>query len=62
LITSLINFLIVAAVVYFLVVLPTNRLLRLRQRHAEPEVQATPEDIALLAEIRDLLREQSNRR
>jgi large conductance mechanosensitive channel len=54
-ITAVINFLIVAAVVYFLVVAPMNALLERRKRGEEPEVEATPEDIALLQEIRDLL-------
>jgi large conductance mechanosensitive channel len=54
-ITAAINFVIVAAVVYFLVVMPMNKLLERRKRGEEPEVVATPEDIALLQEIRDLL-------
>jgi large conductance mechanosensitive channel len=54
-ITATINFLIVAAVVYFLVIVPLNALLERRKRGEEPEVVATPEDIALLQEIRDLL-------
>ncbi len=57
-ITAAINFALVAAVVYFLVVTPVNALLERRRRGHEPEVTATPEDIALLQEIRDLLREQ----
>jgi large conductance mechanosensitive channel len=54
-INAVINFLIVAAVVYFLIVLPMNKLLARRRRGEVPEVAATPEDIALLREIRDLL-------
>lgn len=54
-ITALINFLIVAAIVYFFVVAPMNALLERRKRGEEPEMDATPEDIALLQEIRDLL-------
>lgn len=50
-----ITFLITAAVVYFLVVVPLNALLERRKRGEVPEVTATPEDIALLQEIRDLL-------
>jgi large conductance mechanosensitive channel len=52
-----VNFLVVAAVLYFLVVLPTNAFLRRRREGKEPELKATPEDIALLQEIRDLLRD-----
>ena len=55
-INALINFLIVAAVVYFVVVLPMNKLAERRKRGQEPEVEAPTEDIALLQEIRDLLR------
>ncbi|MCW2667135.1 MAG: large conductance mechanosensitive channel protein [Frankiales bacterium] len=57
-ITALINFVIVAAVVYVVVVVPVTRLLERRRTGEEPEVVATPEDIALLQEIRDLLKAQ----
>jgi large conductance mechanosensitive channel len=59
LITALINFVIVAAVVYFLVVLPINILQERRKRGVEPEPSAPAEDILLLQQIRDLLAEQS---
>ncbi|SDQ66113.1 large conductance mechanosensitive channel protein MscL [Quadrisphaera sp. DSM 44207] len=55
---ALLQFLIVSAVLYFLVLRPTNRLLQRRARGEEPEPVATPEDVALLREIRDLLRAQ----
>jgi large conductance mechanosensitive channel len=55
-INALINFLIVAGVVYFVVVLPMNALAERRKRGQEPETQAPAEDVALLQEIRDLLR------
>lgn len=54
-ITALINFIIVAAIIYFLIVLPMNKLLELRRGRTSDEVPSTPEDIALLTEIRDLL-------
>jgi large conductance mechanosensitive channel len=57
-ITAVINFLIVAAVVYFLVVTPMNLLAERRKRGEEPEPQAPSEDIVLLQEIRDLLRQR----
>jgi len=57
-VTALINFAIVAAAVYFLVVVPVNRLMALRKRGDEPEVSAPSEDIVLLQEIRDLLRQR----
>lgn len=52
-ITALISFLILAAVVYFLVVTPYNAL---QERMSRGEEAAPPApDIALLTEIRDLL-------
>jgi large conductance mechanosensitive channel len=57
--TALINFVIVAAVVYFLVVVPMNYLAERRKRGEEPEPQAPAEDIVLLQEIRDLLRQRT---
>ncbi len=54
-ITAAINFLIVAAVVYFVIVLPLNKLKERRTRGEEPG-PAEPTDVELLAEIRDLLR------
>ena len=55
-INAVLSFLIVAAVVYFLVVVPMNRLLARRRRGEEPPPEPT-EDILLLRQIRDLLRE-----
>ncbi|MGH8893684.1 MAG: large conductance mechanosensitive channel protein MscL [Actinomycetes bacterium] len=57
-INALINFVIVAAVIYFVVVVPVNRLMERRKRGEEPEVAAPSEDILLLQEIRDLLRQR----
>lgn len=53
-----INFLIAAAVIYFLIVVPMNLLMERRRRGEEPEPAAPAEDIALLTEIRDLLRDR----
>ena len=60
-ITALITFVLTAAVLYFLVVLPYNRLneLRLRDEAAQEEPATTVTSEELLAEIRDLLRAQS---
>ena len=55
-INALIYFFIVAAVVYFVVVVPVNNLMERRKRGEEPEVAAPTEEIILLQEIRDLLR------
>jgi large conductance mechanosensitive channel len=57
-ISAAINFAIVAAVVYFLIVVPMNLLQERRRRGEEPEPAAPAEDILLLQEIRDLLRER----
>lgn len=54
-ITAAINFLIVAAVVYFVIVLPLNTLKERRKKGEEPG-PAEPTDVELLIEIRDLLR------
>jgi large conductance mechanosensitive channel len=59
-ITAAINFLIVAAVVYFLIVFPLNSLKERRKRGEEPG-PAEPTDVELLKEIRDLLRAQQQR-
>jgi large conductance mechanosensitive channel len=58
-INALINFVIVAAVVYFFVVVPVNNLAERRKSGEEPEVEAPSEDILLLQEIRDLLRQRN---
>jgi len=49
---ALINFIFIAAAVYFLIVLPMNKL---RERSAKPEEAAGPTEVELLAEIRDSL-------
>ena len=58
LINAVIGFLIVAAVIFFLIVRPLNKLAERRRTGAEPEPAARPDDVLLLEEIRDLLREQ----
>ncbi len=56
-VTALINFLIVAAALYFLVVLPMNRLAA-RRKVDEVEPEAPSEDVRVLTEIRDILAAQ----
>jgi large conductance mechanosensitive channel len=58
-INALINFVIVAAAVYFFVVVPVNKLSARRKSGEEPEVESPSEDILLLQEIRDLLRQRN---
>lgn len=53
---ELINFLFVAAAIYFLVVLPLNKLNERRRRGEEPEADTLTTDQELLTEIRDALR------
>ena len=55
-INALIVFLITAAVVYFVFVLPLNKLAERRKAGIEPEPEAPSEEIVLLQEIRDELR------
>ena len=55
-ITAVINFLIVAAVVYFVIVLPLNTI-KARRKRGEESGPAEPTDVELLAQIRDLLAE-----
>jgi len=50
--TALVSFLILAAVVYFLIVVPYTKA---KDRYFPAEESGTPADIALLEEIRDLL-------
>ena len=58
-ITALMTFLIVAAAIYFVVVLPLNKLAERRARGIVPETQAPSEEVALLTEIRDSLKARS---
>lgn len=59
-VNAVINFVIVAGAVYFFVVVPVNHLTARRKTGEEPEVQSPSEDILLLQEIRDLLRQRSS--
>jgi large conductance mechanosensitive channel len=54
--TALINFLLVAAAVYFVLIAPMNKYRELRARGEEEEPEAPPEDLLVLQEIRDLIR------
>ena len=56
-ITAAINFVIVAAVIYFAIVLPVN-VIQERRRRGEETGPAEPTEVELLAEIRDLLSAQ----
>jgi large conductance mechanosensitive channel len=54
-ITAVISFLIIAAVVYFLIVMPYTKA---KERYFPSPEPGTPEDVKLLQEIRDLLAAQ----
>lgn len=56
---AIINFILVAAAIYFVIIVPMNRLMALRKTGEAPEPVAPSEDVILLQEIRDLLRNQS---
>jgi large conductance mechanosensitive channel len=56
--TALISFVILAAIVYFLIVVPYTKA---KQRYFPTEDEGTPADVALLEEIRDLLRADGGR-
>ncbi|BCW08531.1 MULTISPECIES: large conductance mechanosensitive channel protein MscL [Micrococcaceae] len=58
--TAMVTFVITAAVVYFIFVAPMNKInsmVKNRLSTEEPEEEPLPADTALLAEIRDLLKE-----
>jgi large conductance mechanosensitive channel len=62
-INALIFFLITAAMIYFFVVAPFNAFEERRRRGQGPvDPPAPPDDIVLLTEIRDLLRDRQDRR
>jgi large conductance mechanosensitive channel len=57
-IAAAINFVLVAAIVYLVFVLPIQTIKKRRERGEEPG-PAEPTDVELLAEIRDLLKAQT---
>lgn len=62
-ITAVINFLIIAAVVYFVFVMPMTKIMERRRRNLpRDENLPQPTDVEVLLEIRDLLRTQAGAR
>ncbi len=57
-VNAVINLLIVAAVLYFLIIVPMNRIKARTAKPAAPVIVSDPEDLVVLREIRDLLRER----
>lgn len=63
-ITALVNFILIALAVYFLIVVPMNKMNELakRKKNIEDPSPAEPTDVELLVEIRDLLRTSAESR
>ncbi|HET7475373.1 MAG TPA: large conductance mechanosensitive channel protein MscL [Dermatophilaceae bacterium] len=55
-VNAIVVFVLTAAVVYFIFVLPMNRFAELRKRGIEPEPDKPSEEILLLTDIRDAVR------
>ncbi|NKE09563.1 MULTISPECIES: large conductance mechanosensitive channel protein MscL [Kocuria] len=55
--TVIVNFLIIAAALYFVVVMPMNKMIEARNRRLgiDPDEEEVEPNVALLTEIRDLL-------
>jgi large conductance mechanosensitive channel len=58
LITAVVNLFIIAFALYFFIVIPMNALQKKKKEVPQPPA-ATPADIQLLTEIRDLLKKQT---
>ena len=59
LLTAIINFLLVAAVVYFFIVAPMNKFNKMREAKLETPAEEEVTEADLLTEIRDLLAQQT---
>jgi large conductance mechanosensitive channel len=59
LLIPLVNFVCVGAGIYFMVVMPLNKLAERRARGVEPKTEAPSEEVALLTEIRDSMQARS---
>ena len=59
--TAVVNFLLIAAAVYFIIVMPMNKLIERRDRNLnlQEKVEEVDPQVALLTEIRDNLRQRS---
>ena len=57
LLTQVVNFLLIAAAIYFVVIVPMNKMLAARNKvlGIDPEPEPLEPDVQLLTEIRDLL-------
>ncbi len=59
LLTALVNFLLIAAAIYFVIILPMNKMIEARNRKLGAVEEAPEENIMLLREIRDQLKAQT---
>ena len=57
--TEVLNFVLIALAIYFLVVVPMNALAARRKAKEEPAVEDGPTEIELLTEIRDALNKRA---
>ena len=58
---AILSFVIIAAVIYFLVVVPMNRIMERTRRQTETSAPPAPtKEEVLLAEIRDLLKQRTS--
>jgi large conductance mechanosensitive channel len=60
-ISAIISFLITAAVVFFVIIKPVNRLSEMLKKEEAKAPPPPPADVLLLAEIRDLLKAQGGK-
>jgi large conductance mechanosensitive channel len=60
-INALINLIIIAGVIYFVIVVPLNEMARRRAKGAEADSPAPSDETVLLTEIRDLLAARQRR-
>lgn len=61
-VNAMINFLIVAAVLYFIIVVPMNEWAKRRAKPGDAGTPAPSDETVLLSEIRDILRAESSSR
>lgn len=52
---ALLNFVLVAAAIYFVIIVPMNKLMSMRKQGEEAPPEAPSEEVLLLTQIRDLL-------
>lgn len=52
---AILNFVLIAAAVYFIIIVPMNKLLSLRKQGEKEAPEAPSEEVLLLTQIRDLL-------